>query len=110
MKSSKTCCGKACIQNTEIPRKSINDRIELEYYKIRKSKFNIFGKATKEYGIEIRKKEYIDDTFNVETNSVNYVTKSKDKVIEIINTLKEYKVTPIGLNDVLDDLQKQKYY
>ncbi len=110
MKSSKTCCGTTCIENTEIPSGGINDRIELEYYKIRKSKFKMFGKPIKKYGIEIRKKEYIDDTYNVETNSVDYVTKSRDNIIEIINTLKKHKVTPIGLNDVLDDLRKQKIY
>ena len=108
MKSSKTCCGMTYIENTEIPSGSINDRIELEYYKIRKSKFKMFGKPSKKYGIEIQKREYKDDNFKVETNSVNYVTKSRDKVIQIIDTLKKHKVTPVGLNDVLDDLLKQE--
>ena len=107
MKSSKTCCGMTYIENTEIPSGSINDRIELEYYKIGKSKFNLLGKQSKKYGIEIQKREYKNDKFKIETNSVNYVTKSREKVIEIINTLKLHKVTPVGLNDVLEDLLKQ---
>ena len=40
----------------------------------------------------------------VETNKIENITNSSDKVIEIINTLKKYKVTPVGLNDVLQDL------
>ena len=51
-------------------------------------------------------KEYIDDNITVETNKIENITNSSDKVIEIINTLKKYKVTPIGLNDVLEDLMK----
>ena len=39
-------------------------------------------------------------------NNIENISNSSDKVIEIINTLKKYKVTPIGLNDVLEDLLK----
>ena len=107
MKSSKTCYGMTYIENADIPNGNINHRIELEYYKIKKPKFNLLGKQNKKYGIEIQKREYKNNSLNVETNSVNYITKSKEKVIKIINTLKEHKVTPVGLNDVLDDLLKQ---
>lgn len=108
MKSSKTCYGMTCIENIEIPNGNTNHRIELEYYKIKKPKFNLLHKSNKKYGIEIQKREYKNNNFNLEINSVDEVTKSRHKVIEIIKTLKEYKVTPIGLNDVLDDLLKQK--
>ena len=38
--------------------------------------------------------------------SLKKEAKDAKKVIEIIDTLKKYKVTPIGLNDVLEDLLK----
>ncbi len=107
MKSSKTCYGMTYIENAEIPNGNLNHRIELEYYRIKKPRFNLLGKPNKKYGIEIQKREYKNNKFKVETNSVNHITKSKEKVINIINTLKEYKVTPVGLNDVLEDLLKQ---
>lgn len=108
MKSSKTCYGMTYLKNNETAEENTNHRIELEYYKVKKSRFNRLGKNYNKYGIEIQKREYKNHNINVESNSVENITNNKEKVIEIINTLKKYKVTPIGLNDVLEDLQKQQ--
>jgi len=108
LKSSKTCYGMTYIENSEIPNGNINHRIELEYYKIKKSRFKLLGKPSKKYGIEIQKREYKNNNFNVESNSVNNISRNKEKIIEIIDTLKTHKVTPIELNDVLDDLLKEQ--
>ena len=51
-------------------------------------------------------KEYKNDRIDTESNSKEYISNSSEKIIEIIDTLKKYKVTPIGLNDVLEDLLK----
>ena len=95
----KTCYGMTYFDEHDLKETQINHRVELEYYKTNKYEENDF-----KYGIEICKKEYIDDNITVETNKVENITNSSDKVIEIINTLKKYKVTPVGLNDVLEDL------
>ena len=80
----------------------INHKVELEYYKTSK-----VAEDDCKYGIEIRKKEYINNIITVESNKIENISESSNKVIEIINTLKRYKVTPIGLNDVLEDLLKE---
>ena len=95
----KTCYGMTYFDENDLKETQINHRVELEYYKINKCAEDDF-----KYGIEIRKKEYINDRITIETNNIQNITNSSDKVIEIINTLKKYKVTPIGLNDVLEDL------
>ena len=97
----KTCYGMTYFDENDLKETQINHRVELEYYKTNKYEENDF-----KYGIEICKKEYIDDNISVETNKIENITNSSDKVIEIINTLKKYKVTPVGLNDVLEDLMK----
>ena len=97
----KTCYGMTYFDDYDLKDTQINHRVELEYYRTNKCKEDSF-----QYGIEICKKEYINDDITVETNKIENVTNSSDKVIEIINTLKKYKVTPIGLNDVLEDLMK----
>lgn len=107
MKSSKTCYGITNLETNEFSKENINHRIELEYYRIRKIKRNIFGKATRKYGIEILKREYMNNKLNVESNKIIDITKNKDRIVEIINTLKKYKVTPISLNDVVEDLLKE---
>ena len=97
----KTCYGMTYFDENDLKETQINHRVELEYYRTNKCTEDDF-----EYGIEICKKEYIDDNITVETNKIENITNSSDKVIEIINTLKKYKVTPVGLNDVLEDLMK----
>ena len=97
----KTCYGMTYFDENDLKETQINHRVELEYYKTNKYEENDF-----KYGIEICKKEYINDNISVETNKIENITNSSDKVIEIINTLKKFKVTPVGLNDVLEDLMK----
>ena len=97
----KTCYGMTYFDEDDLKETQINHRVELEYYRTNKCIEDDF-----KYGIEICKKEYIDDNITVETNKIENITNSSDKVIEIINTLKKYKVTPVGLNDVLEDLMK----
>lgn len=99
MNNSKTCYGMTYFDENDLKETRINHRVELEYYRTEEKVENGF-----KYGIEIRKKEYINDGITEESNNIEKISNSSDKVIEIINTLKEYKVTPIGLNDVLEDL------
>ena len=101
MENSKTCYGMTYFDENDLKQAQINHRVELEYYKTDKCREDDF-----KYGIEICKKEYINDNIKIETNRIENITNSSDKVIEIINTLKRYKVTPVGLNDVLEDLIK----
>lgn len=101
MINSKTCYGTTYFDEKDLKEAQISHRVELEYYKTDKCAEDDF-----KYGIEICKKEYINDDITVETNKIENITNSSDKVIEIINTLKRYKVTPVGLNDVLEDLLK----
>lgn len=101
MENSKTCYGMTYFDENDLKEAKINYRVELEYYKTDKCAEDNF-----KYGIEICKKEYINNNITIETNKIENITNSSDKVIEIINTLKRYKVTPVGLNDVLEDLLK----
>ena len=101
MVNSKTCYGMTYFDENDLKETKINHRVELEYYKIDK-----VAEDDCKYGIEIQKKEYINDGIKVESNNIENISNSSDKVIEIINTLKKYKVTPVGLNDVLEDLLK----
>lgn len=80
-------------------------KIILEYYKnknhtLQKAKLRIF------YGITVVKKEYKEDKVNFEKNSIKQISTNENKIKNIIEMLKTYKVTPIALNDVLTDLLK----
>lgn len=99
---SKTYFGSAFLGEKELRGTNINNRIELEYYRTR----HYINEEIITYGIEIIKKEYKDYQIDVESSNREYISNNSDEVIKIIEKLKKYKVTPIGLNDVLEDLLK----
>ena len=108
MEGSRTYCGVASLEEDDLKESSINHKVELKYYKTRKYKCDKFNDITAVYGIQILKKEYNNNIFNIETNTIDNISSNSKKIISIIEKLKKYKVTPIGLNDVLDDLLKEK--
>ena len=75
--------------------------IELAYYKTNKTRDNFTI-----YGVEVVKNEYKQDTINTETNCLNLFTKNENKANSILETLRKYKVTPMGANDVIYELLK----
>ena len=93
--------GKTFLEDEDLIETNIKNKIQLEYYTFKEIK-----EDKEAYGIKVIKKEYDINGINTETSSRNDISYSSQKVIKIINTLKENKVTPIGLNDVLEDLLK----
>ena len=82
----------------------IND-VVLEYYKSKKYTFRK-AKLKTYYGITIVKREYKKDKVNLEKNTVKQISTNENKIKNLLEVLKTYKVTPIALNDVLTDLLK----
>ncbi len=103
MKDSRTYYGGTFLEEEDLKESNIKHRIELEYYTTANKETN---DEKHSYGIEIIKKEYKNNRIDTESNSKECISNSSEKIIEIIDTLKKYKVTPIGLNDVLEDLLK----
>ena len=75
--------------------------IKLEYYKIKdlKSKNDIFG-------IEVVKTEYINEEIKVEKASIDKLTNDEKIENSILDILKRNEVTPVILEDVIEDLVK----
>lgn len=88
---------------------NIKNKIKLEYYTMEKQEY-LKSKRIISYGISIIKKEYTKDSIKCERQSVENVSTNENKVKDIVRILKEHKVTPIALEDVLEDLLKQKPY
>lgn len=108
MEGSKVYYGGIFLDKKDLKETKINHRIELEYYKTNNHNKNVIKETPMFYGIEVVKKEYKSREINIETSNVNYISNNANKVIEIIEILKKHKVTPIGLQDVVDDLLKNK--
>lgn len=101
MQHSRAFYGTAYLEEDDLKETNINHKIQLEYYTTKEK-----NSEKEEYGIEVIKKEFKTNEINTEISSRNSITTNSEKVIEIIRTLKKFKVTPIGLNDVLQDLLK----
>ncbi len=108
MKNLGTYYGTTLLDETDLVETRNKNKIELDYYGIKKH-----GKITKRktfYGIAIVKKEYMKDEIKFERNIIEKITTNERKVVRIIEKLKNCKVTPIGMEDVLSDMLKQKAF
>lgn len=83
---------------------SNSNRIELEYYKISKKNKSKSTRKSNLYGIEIVKKEYLGGKKLKEKNNICNVTNDENVINNILNILKNNQVTPIALNDIIQEV------
>ena len=88
------------IDNEKLSDEGIEYPIKLEYYKTITSEENVKAK----YGIEIVKTEYKNGNVNVESNKLENVTNNDEEADKILSILRNNEVTPIGMQDILDDM------
>ena len=74
------------------------------FYYILKKEFNSSTKS-KEWGIKVEIKE---DGKISDMSSVEFVTPKKDEIINLVNIISEYDVTPVSLKEVLYDIISEK--
>lgn len=95
----KTFHGCIFMNKSELEKVGINHPIKVEYYKTKESNPNL-----EKYGIEVIKTEYFDEDVKIETACIENITDSEQKADVILNLLKQYQVTPIATQDVVEDL------
>ena len=97
----KTFFGGMFMNKENLRKEGILYPIKLEYYKIKdlKSKNDIFG-------IEVVKSEYINEEIKVEKASIDKLTNDEKIENSILDILKRNEVTPVILEDVIEDLVK----
>lgn len=104
MNSSKIYYGEERVGVKELIECNEKSFIKLEYYGTRKvAKDKFIG-----YGVEIVKKEYRDNNLIKESKKISNITGNEGEMIELISILKRNKVTPIGLEDIIGDMLKER--
>ena len=101
MHNLRTFFGKTTINNEDAEQAN-SDRMYLEYYKNVNERE--IKKDEKPYGVTIIKKTQIGKILEIEEKEVKNILNRENDVDNILKLLVEYKVTPIGLDDVLQDL------
>ena len=88
------------IDTKKLRAEGIQYPIKLEYYKTITIEENVEAR----YGIEIIKTEYRDDEVKINSNKVENITNNVEEANKILTVLRNNEVTPIGMEDVLDDM------
>ena len=101
MHNLRTFFGKTTINNEDAEQANF-DRMYLEYYKNVNERE--IKKDEKPYGVTIIKKTQIGKILEIEEKEEKNILNRENDVDNILKLLVEYKVTPIGLDDVLQDL------
>lgn len=101
MHNLRTFFGKTTINNEDAEQANF-DRMYLEYYKNVNERE--IKKDEKPYGVTIIKKTQIGKILEIEEKEVKNILNRENDVDNILKLLVEYKVTPIGLDNVLQDL------
>ena len=101
MHNLRTFFGKTTINNEDAEQANF-DRMYLEYYKNVNERE--IKKDEKPYGVTIIKKTQIGKILEIEEKEVKNILNRENDVDNILKLLVEYKLTPIGLDDVLQDL------
>ena len=87
--------------------------IKLEYYKTVRDENSENTNTVDEakytngkYGIEVVKTEYLDGNVRIETKEVQNITNDLKEADRILTLFRNNEVTPVGVDDVLEELQK----
>ena len=96
----KTFFDRVFIDYKKLRAEDINYPIKLEYYKTITTDKNVEAK----YGIEIVKTEYTDGKIKIDSNKKENIIKNAQEVDKILTIMRNNEVTPIGMQDVLDDM------
>ena len=96
--------GSIFISRDKLEEAGINYPIKVEYYKITEEEKR---KTTNEaiYGVQIIKTEY-RNKIGVEQNKLEHITNNESEINNILEKLKRNEVTPIGLEEVIIELEK----
>ena len=102
----KTLYGSTFVDEYELNESNINHPIKLEYYKLI-SYDRTSTDSIPKFGINIVKTEYIENKTKVEEKEIKYLSSDEEKINNVLEILKQNKVTPIGVKDVMLDLSKE---
>ena len=94
------------MKQEELEEAGINHPIKLEYYKLI-NEDEITKKHKAKFGINVVKTEYTKDDIKIEDKKIQYISSDEKKIDEILNMLKENEVTPVIVEDVLNDFSKK---
>ena len=105
----KTFFGSTFIDQEKLKEAEIYHPIKLEYYKLI-NEDEVVKQEKAKFGINVIKTEYIQDNTKVENKIIKHITNDEKKIEEILKIFKENEVTPIIVEDILNDFSKKTIF
>ncbi len=90
------------ISKEKLDQAGIEYPIKLEYYKTLGEE-NVEAK----FGIEVVKTEFFNGNVRVETKELKSITDNEDEQNKLLTILRNNEITPIGVDDVLQELLQE---
>ena len=100
--------GGAFINRAQLKEEGKEYPIKIEYYK-KINEDELVKSNNAKYGIYIVKTEYIPNNIKTEDKEIKYLTNDEQKVEKILDIFKRNEVTPIIIEDVINDLKNQMF-
>lgn len=101
MEQEKVLYGQTVLEEEDLVDTYIDYLVELDYYKTNKKQAD-----STIYGIEIVKTEHVKNKVTKEANEIDFFTRNERIVDKVLNLLKQYKVTPMGLRESVFEIVK----
>lgn len=96
--------GSIFINRDELRAAGIDYPIKVEYYKLtNENEIPVTNKSI--FGIQVIKTEY-KEKIGVEQSKIENITNNEKEINNILKQLKEYEVTPVGLEDVIIEIEE----
>lgn len=90
----------------ELEKMGIQYPIKIEYYKTKTNEEKVKDENDVKYGIEIIKTTYKDQLVDIEKKTIPEIIRDERKIEQILDKLKQNKVTPISADYIIEDLLK----
>lgn len=104
MSNKRFLYGGILLDEKELRTNNIYHNIEVEYYKLTNDKTSLFQSKTKNYGIEVVMREYVNGEAITTNEKISALTQNEEIVEKVLEVLKRNEVTPTTLKDVIEDL------
>lgn len=102
MKNTRKFYGDTIIKLENMEEEDVSNQFKIEYYQVE----NAITEASHlvKYGVEILKRDVVSNNI-LERKEIRNITNVEEKIYNVLDILYRNEVTPVSVEDVIEDLQ-----
>lgn len=102
MKNTRKFYGDTIIKLEDMEEEDVSNQFKIEYYQVESAMTE--ASHLVKYGVEILKRDVVNDDI-LERKEIRDITNIEEKIYNVLDILYRNKVTPVSVEDVIEDLQ-----